>query len=72
MKVVIELHSVTARVLQIIRRSKDPLSKTDIAAESGLSLSAVNDHIERLISDKLIIIQRSEIRAEDANHGCTL
>ncbi len=56
MKVVIELHSVTARVLQIIRRSKDPLSKTDIAAESGLSLSAVNDHIERLISDKLIII----------------
>lgn len=30
------------------------MSKTDIAAESGLSLSSVSDHVERLLNEKLI------------------
>ncbi|MFC3341229.1 ROK family protein [Paenibacillus abyssi] len=32
------------------------MSKTDIVAESGLSLSAVSDHVERLINEKLIVV----------------
>lgn len=48
------LLSMTAHVLQIIRRAKDPMAKTDIAAVSGLSLSAVSDHVERLLNEKLI------------------
>lgn len=45
---------MTANVLQIIRRAKDPMAKTDVAAVSGLSLSAVSDHIERLLKENLI------------------
>jgi glucokinase-like ROK family protein len=48
--------SMTANVLQIIRRSKSPMAKTDIAFNSGLSLSAVTDHVERLISKRLIVV----------------
>lgn len=51
-----KLLSMTAHVLQIIRRAKRPLSKTDIAAASGLSVSAVSEHVERLMNEKLIQI----------------
>jgi predicted NBD/HSP70 family sugar kinase len=45
---------MTARVLQMIRRAKSPLSKAELADESGFSLSAVSDHVERLIVEQLI------------------
>jgi glucokinase-like ROK family protein len=45
---------MTAHVLQIIRRAKHSLSKTDISAMSCLSLTAVSDHVERLLSENLI------------------
>jgi glucokinase-like ROK family protein len=48
--------SMTARILQIIRRAKGPVSKMDIVAESGMSWSAVSDHVERLTNEKLISI----------------
>ncbi|ALS23311.1 ROK family transcriptional regulator [Paenibacillus naphthalenovorans] len=51
-----KLLSMTAHVLQIIRRAKQPLSKTDIAAATGLSVSAVSEHVERLMNEKLIQI----------------
>lgn len=49
-----KLLSMTAHVLQIIRRAKHPLPKTDIALASGLSVSAVSEHVERLMNEKLI------------------
>ncbi|WP_052476381.1 ROK family transcriptional regulator [Cohnella kolymensis] len=49
------LASMTAQVLQVIRRACRPLSKTDIASATGLSLSAVSEHVERLTSEKLIL-----------------
>jgi predicted NBD/HSP70 family sugar kinase len=45
---------MTAHVLQMIRRAKSPLSKAELADQSGFSLSAVSDHVERLIVEQLI------------------
>ena len=45
---------MTAHLLQLIRRADCPLSKTALADKSGLSLSAVSDHVERLLKEKLI------------------
>ncbi|SDD55585.1 Sugar kinase of the NBD/HSP70 family, may contain an N-terminal HTH domain [Paenibacillus sp. UNCCL117] len=46
--------SLTAQVLQLIRRADAPLSKADIADRLGVSLSAVSDHVERLMREGLI------------------
>jgi predicted NBD/HSP70 family sugar kinase len=46
--------SLTANILQMIRRAKSPLSKADIAEKTDVSLSAVSGHIERLMEEKLI------------------
>jgi glucokinase-like ROK family protein len=55
---------MTASVLQMIRRAKSPLSKADIANESGSSLSAASDHVERLIAEQLV-----EVNAIGASSG---
>jgi glucokinase-like ROK family protein len=47
--------SMTAQVLQIIRRAGSPLSKAEIATQTGISLSAVSDHIERLLVQNIIV-----------------
>jgi predicted NBD/HSP70 family sugar kinase len=46
--------SLTANILQMIRRAKSPLSKADIAEKASVSLSAVSGHIERLMEERLI------------------
>jgi glucokinase-like ROK family protein len=48
--------SMTARVLQLIRRAKHPPSKAEIAGELGVSLSAVSVHIDRLMQQRLVIV----------------
>ncbi|MCU6791049.1 ROK family transcriptional regulator [Paenibacillus sp. WQ 127069] len=47
---------LTARVLQLIRRARQPLSKAEIANETGISLSAVSVHVDRLMQEKLIMV----------------
>jgi glucokinase-like ROK family protein len=49
------LPSLTAQVLQVIRRAGKPLSKTDMASITGLSLSAISEHLERLTDENLIL-----------------
>lgn len=49
---------MTANVLQKIRRAKFPLSKSDLAEATGLSLSAISAHVDRLLEEKLIEISR--------------
>ncbi|WP_187274144.1 ROK family transcriptional regulator [Paenibacillus sp. N3.4] len=48
--------SMTARVLQLIRKAKFPPSKAGIASELGVSLSAVSVHIDRLMQQQLVIV----------------
>jgi glucokinase-like ROK family protein len=50
--------SLTANILQMIRRAKSPLSKADIADIAGVSLSAVSGHIERLMEERLIQVSK--------------
>ncbi|WP_261305818.1 ROK family transcriptional regulator [Paenibacillus andongensis] len=49
---------MTAKVLQIIRRAKLPLSKAELAEETGVSLSAISVHVERLLEEKLIEVSK--------------
>ncbi|UKS28269.1 ROK family transcriptional regulator [Paenibacillus sp. HWE-109] len=49
---------MTANVLQRIRRAKFPLSKADLAEATGLSLSAISVHVDRLLEEKIIEISR--------------
>lgn len=48
--------SIGARVLQLLRRTSHPLSKAELAEETGVSLSAVSLHIDRLIQAGIIDI----------------
>jgi predicted NBD/HSP70 family sugar kinase len=47
--------SITADILQIIRRASQPVSKKDISLASGLSISGVAEHIQRLIDAGLLV-----------------
>ncbi|WP_052476380.1 ROK family transcriptional regulator [Cohnella kolymensis] len=46
---------MTAEILQIIRRAGRPLSKKDISLASGLSISGVVEHVDRLIDTGLLV-----------------
>jgi predicted NBD/HSP70 family sugar kinase len=47
--------SITADILQIVRKAKQPISKKEIATASGLSVSAAADHVERLMDANLLV-----------------
>jgi glucokinase-like ROK family protein len=51
-----QLLSMTARIFQMVRRAKLPLSKAELAIQADISLSAVSVHVERLLQEKLVIL----------------
>ncbi len=52
------MFTLTARVLQQIRKAHEPLSKSEVAEQLGISQSAASVHIDRLLGQELIRVSR--------------